>query len=517
MQMSHLIRVLLSRPQSQLHARRSLTTSVTFHKNKGLENENHPLTRTLNVLKNDMKKVRDFFLPNNWTSKGTETTETSTLNNNEKRFEGEKGNSSDDVFQTHCDVLVIGGGGVGSSVAFWLKEKARDGLNVVVVERDPTYVRASTVLSVGGLRQQFSLPENIQMSLFGAEFIRGIKDYLGDVELNFTPHGYLTLASEQGAETLKRNSRLQNELGARNELLNASQLKNKFPWISTEGIVLGCHGLEQEGWFDPWALLMGYRRKAKELGAHFVHGEVVNFEFEEHSEVIIHGNTEGDYQALDKVVIQMPDGERRSVKFAICVVAAGAHSGEVAKLARIGAGRGLLQMPLPVEPRKRYVYVINSQGENAPGLCTPLTIDPDGTYFRRDGLAGNYLCGRSPNSDQEPATDNLDVDHSYFETDVWPTLARRCKAFESAKVVSSWAGYYEYNVYDENGIIGPHPYYNNLLIATGFSGHGIQHTPAVGRAICELIIDGRFRTIDLTRLSFDRIIIDRPMLETNIV
>lgn len=186
-------------------------------------------------------------------------------------------------------------------------------------------------------------------------------------------------------------------------------------------------------------------------------------------------------------------------------------------MAGIGKGEGLLSIPLPVEPRKRYVYVINSQGYNAPGLCTPLTIDPDGTYFRRDGLGGNYLCGRSPATDQEPTVDNLDVDHEYFETDVWPTIAKRCTAFESAKVVNSWAGFYEYNMFDENGIIGFHPYYSNMVIATGFSGHGIQQTPAVGRAITELITDGRFRTIDLTRLSFDRIIVDRPMLESNIV
>uniref|UniRef100_A0A1A9W064 FAD-dependent oxidoreductase domain-containing protein 1 n=1 Tax=Glossina brevipalpis TaxID=37001 RepID=A0A1A9W064_9MUSC len=510
--MSQITRVLLSRFYSQFHAR-SLTTSVVYcNKNKGLGDKNHPITRTLNILKNDMKTVRDLLLPSSWVDKISGTSETSNL----KQFRGEKSNSPAELFQTHCDILIIGGGGVGSSVAYWLKEKARDGLSVVVVERDPTYERASTVLSVGGLRQQFSLPENIEMSLFGAEFMREIKNHLGDVELNFTPHGYLTLASEQGAEILKRNSKLQNELGARNEILNATQLKNKFPWISTDGIVLGCHGLEREGWFDPWALLMGFKSKAKEFGAHFVHGNVVNFEFKEQSEVIIYGNTEGDYQALDKAVVQTPDGEIRSITFAICVIAAGAYSGEVAKLARVGTGKGILATPLPVEPRKRYVYVINSQGQNAPGLCTPLSIDPDGTYFRRDGLAGNYLCGRSPSSDREPAIDNLDVDHSYFETDVWPTLAKRCKAFESAKVASSWAGFYEYNVYDENGIIGPHPYYNNLLIATGFSGHGIQQTPAVGRAISELIIDGRYRTIDLTRLSFDRILIDQPMFETNI-
>ncbi|XP_037806168.1 FAD-dependent oxidoreductase domain-containing protein 1 [Lucilia sericata] len=485
------------------------------------QDDNHPVKRSLNILKNDMKKVTNFFKPNasSKTNEGASSgSETDDLDEKLKRFQGTQGaGASDDLFQTHCDVVVIGGGGVGSSVAFWLKEKAREGLNVVVVERDPTYERASTVLSVGGLRQQFSLPENIQMSLYGAEFIRESKERLGDCELNFTPHGYLVLASEEGAETLMRNSKLQNELGARNELLNATQLKSKFPWMNTEGVVLGCHGLEREGWFDPWALLMGFKKKAQEYGAHFVNGEVVGFEFKEQSDVIVRGNDTGDYQGLDKLVVKMPNGETRTIKFAVCVLAAGAYSGEIARKARIGTGRGMLSVPLPVEPRKRYVYVINSQGSNCPGLATPLTVDPDGTYFRRDGLGGNYLCGRSPTLEQEPSVDNLDVDHAFFENEIWPSLANRCKAFESAKVVNSWAGFYEYNVFDENGIIGAHPYYNNLLIATGFSGHGIQQTPAVGRAISELIIDGKFRTIDLSRLGFDRIIVDRPMFESNIV
>lgn len=167
--------------------------------------------------------------------------------------------------------------------------------------------------------------------------------------------------------------------------------------------------------------------------------------------------------------------------------------------------------------RKRYVYVFQCQGQNEPGLNTPLTIDPTNTYFRRDGLGGNFICGRSPSPEKEPCVDNLDVDYDYFDTDIWPVLAKRVPAFECIKVSNAWSGFYEYNTFDENGIVGSHPYYHNLYIATGFSGHGIQQAPAVGRAISELIMDGRFRTIDLTRLSFDRIIVDQPMFEVNII
>lgn len=372
---------------------------------------------------------------------------------------------------------------------------------------------------MGGVRQQFSLEENILMSLYGADFLRNVHQHLDtDVHVNFTPHGYLMLATEESADTLQANSDLQRSLGAKNECLTARQLQAKFPWLNTDGIALGCHGLEKEGWFDPWALLMGYKRTARRLGAHFIEGEAVGFEFRSQPDIFMEGIEAGSYQGLDKVQVRLPGGEIRTIKFAQAIIAAGARSGEVARLARIGTGSGMLSVPLPVEPRKRYVYVVDAPpSERCPGLNTPLTIDPSNVYFRRDGLGGQFLCGRSPAADQEPSVDNLDVEHEFFEREIWPTLAHRVPAFECLKVRNSWAGFYEQNTFDENGIISAHPYYNNLYIATGFSGHGIQQTPAVGRAIAELIINGEFREIDLSRLCFDRIIVDQPMYEVNIV
>ncbi|ALC42173.1 CG3270 [Drosophila busckii] len=415
--------------------------------------------------------------------------------------------ASGDALPKRCDVLVIGGGGMGASSAYWLKSRAQKlgkKLNVLVVERDARYTSASTVLSVGGVRQQFSLAENIQMSLFGYEFISNCRSHLGDVELNYRPHGYLILASAQGADVLSRNSKLQCELGAQNELLTPSALRQRFPWMNTEGIELGCYGTAKEGWFDPWALLMGFKQQARAHGAQFANGELVGFEW----------NAAGQ---LSGALVKCDDGAPRSVQFDTCVLAAGAQSGQVARLANIGTGAGVLGVPLPVEPRKRYVYVFGTQGSNCPGMATPLTIDPDGTYFRRDGMGGNFLCGRSPTEEEEPACDTLDVDHGYFETNVWPTLATRVPAFESIKVQSSWAGYYDHNSFDANGVIGKHPHYANLYIAAGFSGHGIQQTPAVGRAISELILDGKFTSVDLQRFGFERLVAKQPMLEVNIV
>lgn len=467
-------------------------------------NLENPVSRTMKILGNDMKKIKKFILP-----KGKTASED--VDNYLERYRRED-------FQSHCDVLIIGGGGVGSSIAYWLKKRARSGLNVVVVEKDSTYQQASTCLSVGGLRQQFSIVENIQMSLYGADFMRNIKEHLGDdVAVNFTPYGYLMLASEQGAEQLQENSRLQNTLGAKNEILTAARLKERFPWMNTEGIALGCHGLEKEGWFDPWALLTGFKKRAIEYGAHYTEAELVGFEFRPHPDILAEGLNPGEYEGLEKAYLKMKDGEIRDIKFSVVIIATGAQSGDVAKLARIGTGKGMLSVPLPVEPRKRYVYVYQCENDNGPGINTPLTIDPTGTYFRRDGLGGNYLAGKSPLPSEEPPVDNLDVDYSYFDSNVWPNLAKLVPDFEAIKVKSAWAGYYEYNTFDENGIIGPHPYYNNLYIATGFSGHGIQQTPAVGRAISEMIIDGEYRTIDLTRFGFDRILVDQPIFEANIV
>nr|XP_022902275.1 FAD-dependent oxidoreductase domain-containing protein 1 [Onthophagus taurus] len=424
----------------------------------------------------------------------------------------------DNIFPRHVDILVVGGGAIGTSIAYWIKEKSGlKGVNLAVIEKDPTYAKSSTVLSVGGLRQQFSLPENIQMSLFGAEFIRNLKKRFGnDADVYFTPNGYLMLASEQGAQQLIDNSKLQRDLGAYNVILSRNELKARFPWMNVDDVEAGCLGLEKEGWFDPWAMLCIMKRGAMNAGAQYITGELVDFTFEKKHDITVDGVEEGTYESMDEAIIKLPNGEHKSIQFALIILAGGADSGEIAKLARIGTGQGILSIPLPVEKRKRYVYCF-SCNEECPGINTPMTIDYTGAYFRRDGYGGTFIGGLSPLPNEEPTTDNLDVDHVYFDEKIWPILAHRVPAFNSVKVRSAWSGFYDYNCYDENGIIGPHPYYHNVYLATGFSGHGIQQAPAVGRAIAELILDGDFQTIGLTRFGFDRLIVDKPMLEACIV
>jgi len=457
----------------------------------------NPVSRVFRILGNDFKRAA------------------AKLTNKEPNLEHYKyGNTDLENFPTHTDVVVIGGGVMGSSIAYWLKDMSSGVLDVAVIEKDPTYCKSSTVLSVGGIRQQFSLPENIEMSQYGAEFFRTIKKRL-DIDIQFTPRGYLLLANENNISILEENFKTQKKYNVKNELLSKEKIKEKFPWLNLEDIVGGCLGLENEGWFDPWSLLAGFKRKAVKLGANYVEGEAVKFEFEENRNVLVPG-VEGTFKRARTLYVTTKDGKIRPITFSICIIAAGAQSGKVAEMADIGIGKGLLSIALPVEPRKRCVYCFNSQDRNIPGLNTPMVIDPSGTYFRREGLGSSFIAGRCPLPENEPPIDNLEVDHEFFHTDVWPQLGLRVPAFEGVKVTGSWAGYYDYNTYDENGIIGPHPYHGNMYFATGFSGHGIQQAPAVGMAIAELIILGAYHTIDLTRLGFDRFIMKLPMYETNI-
>ena len=172
---------------------------------------------------------------------------------------------------------------------------------------------------------------------------------------------------------------------------------------------------------------------------------------------------------------------------------------------------------MPVEPRKRYVYHIHCP--QGPGMDCPLVVDPNGTYFRREGHGNHYLCGRSPDTEsEEPDLTHPDVDYEFFEEKVWPVLAHRAKSFESIKVKSAWSGLYDYNTWDQNIIVGTHPDFGkNLSFAAGASGHGIQQAPAIGRAVMEMLLDDKFHSIDLSRFTFDRILKGEKILERNIV
>ncbi len=389
-----------------------------------------------------------------------------------------------------AQVVIVGGSGVGSSIAYHLTARPDFHGTVVVVERDPTYARASTALSAGGVRQQFSTEENIRLSLYGAHFIRDIGRLLevdGDrPNINFIEGGYLFLATPSGVPVLEANHALQKAEGADNTLLDPRGLKERFPWISVDGLALGSLGLSMEGWFDPYGLLQALKRKARAQGVRYVTDSVVGIE------------RSGD--RLDAVTLA--SGERIAAKW--IVNAAGPHAGKLAAMAGLD---------LPVVPKKRFVYVFDCREDLKPRQ--PLTIDPSGVWVRPEG--SGYIGGISPPEDQDPDCEDLDLSYDLWEEIVWPTLAERVPAFEAIKLQRAWAGHYDYNTLDQNGIIGRHPDVPNFLLANGFSGHGIQQAPATGRAIAELICDGRFTTIDLARFGYERIREKRPLTELNVV
>jgi glycine/D-amino acid oxidase-like deaminating enzyme len=377
------------------------------------------------------------------------------------------------------DVVIIGGGAMGSSIAWHLKSNPHFAGSVTVVERDPTYARASSALSASSIRQQFSTPLNIHLSRYGIGFLREAFKTLG-VDLGLKEPGYLFLASRAGEAVLRANHAIQKAEGCAVELLDPAALVRRFPAMSAEGVALASHGTANEGWFDGPALMQAFRRRARELGAEYVADEVVG---------------------LTPHAVTLRSGGR--IEARTIVIAAGPWSGEVAALAGIA---------LPVEPRRRSVFVFDVR-EPLPQL--PLTIDPTGTWFRPEGRF--HIGGTTPAEGNDAPGPPLEVQHQEWDDMVWPVLAGRVPAFEAAKVVRSWAGYYEYNTFDQNGIVGRHPEHESLVFATGFSGHGIQQSPAVGRAVAELVTHGGYRTLDLSPFSYERISAGRPIRELNVV
>jgi glycine/D-amino acid oxidase-like deaminating enzyme len=385
-------------------------------------------------------------------------------------------------------IAIIGGGAVGSSVAYHLA--LAGGHEVTVVERDPTYRIASSSLSASSIRQQFSTPLNIAMSRFGLEFLHAAPEALavdGDrPALGLHERGYLFLASPAGEQVLRENHAVQRASGADIALLEPRALAERFPWMATGGVALAALGLSGEGWFDGPALLAAYRRKARSLGARYLAREAAGF-------VRVGRRITG--VALDDVT---------TIECDVAVNAAGPWAARVADWAGVD---------LPVRARKRMVFVVACRTP-LPGCG--LTIDPSGIWWRPEGAY--YLCGRSPEGDEpDPDEAPLEVDEAMFHERVWPVMAERVPAFEELKLSSSWAGYYEYNMFDQNGIVGAHPDCDNLIFANGFSGHGIQHSPATGRAVAELVTHERFTSLDLSPLGFGRVVRGEKLIERNIV
>jgi len=390
----------------------------------------------------------------------------------------------------HADVVIVGGAIVGSAVATFLRRRLDWKGRVLVVERDPTFRTSSTTLSAASIRLQFSTPLNIEISRFGVELIKHLDTWLGVAgepapEVDFVEGGYLFLASEAGLPILESNHAVQREHGVQVALLTPMELHTRFPWLNVDDLAGGSLGLADEGWFDAYALLQAFRRKARSLGAEEIAGEVVEIERD--------GNRASG--------VRLADGRRITADWV--VNAAGPRAAGIAAMAGLR---------LPVSPRKRMVFHFDCRTK----VASPLTIDTSGVYFRPEGP--NYIAGSSPHGEQpDPDTLDLEVDRSWFEQVIWPAIAHRVPAFEAIRLLDAWAGHYEVNTLDHNAVIGPHPDVPNFLFANGFSGHGLQQAPAAGRALSEWIATGDYETIDVRPLGYERIAANQPYRELNVI
>jgi glycine/D-amino acid oxidase-like deaminating enzyme len=389
----------------------------------------------------------------------------------------------------YVDVVIVGGAVVGSAAAYFLRAQTGFTGSVLVVEKDFSYENSATARSAASIRHQFSTPENIRMSQFGTHFIQSIGDYLsvgGEVpDVGFHEGGYLFLATPAGRDVLEANHRVQRSLGVDVALLAPAQLQARFPWLNTSDLSAGSLGLSGEGWLDAYGLMQAFRRKAVSLGAEYQQALVTAV------------------QRVGRAITSVTLSNGSTVNCGLVINAAGTGAPALAQSAGIF---------LPVQSRKRCVFFFSTPADVS--HC-PLVIDPSGAYFRPEG--SGFICGISPPEDQDPESFDFEVDHTLFDKVLWPTLAARVPGFEAARVQNAWAGHYDVNTLDHNVILGAHPEVDNLLFANGFSGHGMQQSAAVGRALSELVTFGSYRTLDLSAMGWARVIEQRPLLEVNVV
>ncbi|NTA83779.1 FAD-binding oxidoreductase [Agrobacterium tumefaciens] len=384
------------------------------------------------------------------------------------------------------DIAIIGGGAIGSAVAYYLKMKDPT-VEVTVVERDPTYNLASTPRASGGVRRLFSLPENIALSNFSILFFDNFADTMAvdgeKAEIGLKKNGYLFIVPPTSRDMLKQNLDTELEMGCNVVWLEPDELKHKFPSMNVSDLGAAVHSPD-DGWLDPHSVLMGFRKKARSLGALYIADEVTGF----------------DRKGPTVTRAKLKSGE--TLEAEQFVNAAGAWAKDLCEM---------LGFKVPIEPLRRYEHYFESEDSIEP---LPYLKDPERLAFRPEGKG---YSGGVPTL-QEPRGYNFEVDHDYFENVVWPALAHRFPQFEKTKCKNTLPGLYDQNDLDGNVIMGAGADgLANFHLLAGFSGHGLMHAPGCGLAMAELLLDGRYETIDLTRFGWQRVLDNAPLRERGII
>lgn len=384
------------------------------------------------------------------------------------------------------DVVIIGGGIMGSATAYYLKKTAPD-LQTAVIEMDPTYSRASTTLSMSNARIQFSFRSNVRISQYAFEVLENFEQEMAVNDrrpsIGYRREGNLFMVDSEGRIPAENALKMQQDLGCDIEWWTPEQVRKRFPLYNPERYMGATFG-PKDGHFDAYGVLMGYRAKAISMGAQFIHAEV--------SEITKTGKR--------ITGVRLNTGEDISAN--IVVNCSGAWCAGIARTVGVF---------LPVQPVKRQVFVLDTKVK--PDGPLPLTVLPSGMYFRSE-TGGLILLGKS--MPEDPVGFSFSWDDKRFYEVLWPELAEFVPDFESLRLIRGWAGLYAMNTLDGNAILGEWPELEGLFLANGFSGHGLQQAPAVGRYISELITR-KSHALDLSIFNPGRILENRQLSENGIV
>ncbi len=384
------------------------------------------------------------------------------------------------------DVVIIGGGIMGSATAYYLKRTAPD-LQTAVIEMDPSYSRASTTLSMSNARIQFSFRSNVQISQYAVEVLENFEQEMTVNDrrptIGYRREGNLFMVDAEGRIPAENAFKMQQDMGCDIEWWTPDQVRKRFPLYNPERYLGATFG-PKDGHFDAYGVLMGYRAKAISMGAEFIHAEV--------SEITKTGKR--------ITGVRLKTGE--DIGANTVVNCAGAWCAGIA---------GTVGVSLPVQPVKRQVFVLDTKVK--PDGPLPLTVLPSGMYFRTE-TGGLILLGKS--MPEDPVGFSFSWDDKRFYDILWPELAEFVPEFESLRLIRGWAGLYAMNTLDGNAILGEWPELEGLFLANGFSGHGLQQAPAVGRYISELIT-GQSHSLDLSIFNPVRILENRQLSENGLV